>query len=83
MQRGPQKPAWINVNFMAEIRKQKHASERHETVKNAWNMPELGTQLSQWHGKQSRDYEKEIARKAQQNPEACYRYVNGKLKTRA
>ena len=34
---------------------------RHETVKNARNIPEPGTQLSKRHEKQSRDYEKEIA----------------------
>ena len=91
MQIGLHEQAWMNVNFMAEIRKKKHAFERYKQTRNgkecldytrARNSTNL-VELSQRHGKQSRDYKKEIAKKAQQNPKACYWYVNGKLKTRS
>ena len=86
MQIGLHKPAWMNVNFMAKIRKKKHASERYEQTRSGKECLEYiraRNSTKSVHGKQSRDYEKEIAKKAQKNPKPCYVYVNGKLKTRS
>ena len=80
------KPPWMDTRVLSRIKKKREAFEKYKQTREGKDYIEYTRARNAAKAdmrRAVRDYEREIARQAKRNPKAFYRYVNGKLKTRA
>ena len=78
--------AWMNIRVLSRIKRKKEAFEIYKETRDGKAYLEYAKARNAAKAETRRavrDYEREIAKQAKKNPKAFYRFVNGRLKTRA
>jgi len=79
------KPAWMNERAFTKTKRKKEAFSRYKDTRDGQHYLEYVKARNAAKSearKAVRRYEKEIAKRAKKNPNAFYKYVNGKIKTK-
>jgi hypothetical protein len=80
------KPVWMDDRLLGKIRRKKEAFSHYLDIKEGKDYVEYKRAHNATRNdvrRAVRDYEKEIAKQAKNHPKVFYKFVNGKLKTRA
>lgn len=79
------RPTWMDDRLLSRIKKKKSAFDRYRQTREGQDYLEYARARNSAKAEARRairDYEREIAKRAKQNPKAFYKYANSKMKTR-
>jgi hypothetical protein len=81
----PRRPSWISGELLAKIRGKNAARRRHQRTHNStdWNHYAHTRNQTRWETRKAKaNFASNLASNAKSNPEAVFKHINSKLKTR-